>query len=841
MNSYIKNKKSINKNHAHGSHRSHGSHHRGTRDSHNHGHSRDRQDSFDQGHSHDRLDSHSHGHSRDRQDSCGQGHSHDHRDSRRHGNSHGHRGSHNRRGSRGSGGILRRIKQAIFKPQNSGRQQCCSHTSPVLNELPKGETTATGTVTAIRIMEMDCPVEENLINGKLNQMPGVFSLQFDLMQRILTVTHQQDKTDDILQAIRSLGFKPELPGDKATSSSEPAPRTRYWPLVMAGVLALGAEALSWLQFPYALQAACALAAVLLAGLKTYKKGWIAVKNFNLNINALMSVAVTGALLLQQWPEAAMVMVLFNIAELIEAKALDRARNAIDTLLKLAPESMTVQQPDNSWQSMHPKDVPLAAIVRVKPGEKIGLDGIIVRGNSAINQSAITGESLPVEKKPEDPVFAGTLNESGSFDYKVTSLAQNTTLAKIIRSVESARSGKAPTQRFVDQFARIYTPVIFVLALAVALVPPLFFALPWSLWIYNALVMLVIACPCALVISTPVTLVSSLTAAARMGILVKGGVYLEQGKKLQWLALDKTGTLTQGKPEVTDFITPGDTDRELRLNIAASLSGYSDHPMSEAITRYNPAGQSLNINQFTSVTGQGIAGQIEGEDYWLGNRRLLESQGIPMADSDGQFKSLESQGKTLVFLGSKRGLLAIFALADTVKQTSKQAIEELHQLGVKTLLLSGDNPFAVEEIARQVGIDQARAQQLPDDKLLAIEEFSRQGVTGMAGDGINDTPALARADIGFAMGIAGTDTAIETADVALMDDDLRKIPMFVRLSRKNGQILVQNISMALIIKLVFLILTLVGSGTLWMAVFADVGASLLVVANGLRILRYSAKA
>ncbi|WP_349677219.1 heavy metal translocating P-type ATPase [Tatumella sp. UBA2305] len=696
-------------------------------------------------------------------------------------------------------------------------------------------------MTAIRIMEMDCPVEENLINGKLNQMPGVFSLQFDLMQRILTVTHQQDKTDEILQAIRSLGFKPELPGDRATSSSDPAPRTRYWPLVMAGGLALGAEALSWLQFPYALQAVCALAAVLLAGLKTYKKGWIAVKNFNLNINALMSVAVTGALLLQQWPEAAMVMVLFNIAELIEAKALDRARNAIDTLLKLAPESMTVQQPDNSWQSMHPKDVPLAAIVRVKPGEKIGLDGIIVRGNSAINQSAITGESLPVEKKPEDPVFAGTLNESGSFDYKVTSLAQNTTLAKIIRSVESARSGKAPTQRFVDQFARIYTPAIFVLALVVALFPPLFLGLPWSLWIYNALVMLVIACPCALVISTPVTLVSSLTAAARMGILVKGGVYLEQGKKLQWLALDKTGTLTQGKPEVTDFITPGEADSEQRLNIAASLSGYSDHPMSEAITRYNPAGQSLNINQFTSVTGQGIAGQIEGEDYWLGNRRLLESQGITMTDSDGQFKSLESQGKTLVFLGSKRGLLAIFALADTVKQTSKQAIEELHQLGVKTLLLSGDNPFAVEEIARQVGIDQARAQQLPDDKLLAIEEFSRQGVTGMAGDGINDTPALARADIGFAMGIAGTDTAIETADVALMDDDLRKIPMFVRLSRKNGQILVQNISIALIIKLVFLILTLVGSGTLWMAVFADVGASLLVVANGLRILRYSAKA
>ncbi|WP_087489360.1 heavy metal translocating P-type ATPase [Tatumella citrea] len=731
---------------------------------------------------------------------------------------------------------------AITLPSAADEQDscgCCNDTQPQFTGIPAGKSTRDGSVTAIRIMQMDCPVEENLITKKLSGMPGVVSLQFDLIQRILTVTHHQEKLDEIMQAIRSLGFEPELPSSSTESSPVIQPRLNYLPLIIAGVLAFAAELLHWWQLPPLFQALCALAAVLLAGLKTYKKGWIAVKNFNLNINALMSVAVTGALLLQQWPEAAMVMVLFNIAELIEARALDRARNAIDTLLKLAPEWMTVCQPDGSWQQMQPKDVPVSAIVRVKPGEKIGLDGVVVNGSSTVNQSAITGESLPVEKNLNDSVFAGTLNQSGSFDYQVTSKAQDTTLAKIIRSVESARASKAPTQRFVDQFARIYTPVVFVLALAIALLPPLLLAQSWSLWIYNALVMLVIACPCALVISTPVTLVSSLTAAARMGILIKGGVYLEQGKKLQWLALDKTGTLTQGKPEVTDVITPGDADRDQQLTIAASLSGYSDHPMSEAITRFHTTGQTLNINGFTSVTGQGITGQIGGEDYWLGNRRLLESQGITMTDSEDQFRSLESQGKTLVLLGSKRGLLAIFALADTVKQTSKQAIDELHQLGVKTLLLSGDNRFAVEEIARQVGIDQARAQQLPENKLQAIEEFSRQGVTGMAGDGINDTPALARADIGFAMGIAGTDTAIETADVALMDDDLRKIAMFVRLSRKTGQILVQNITLALVIKLVFLILTIAGKGTLWMAVFADVGASLLVVANGLRILRYDA--
>ncbi len=720
-------------------------------------------------------------------------------------------------------------------------QCCCSDSPPQFTSLPSGRSTSDGTVTAIRILQMDCPVEESLITKKLSGMQGVVSLQFDLIQRILTVTHRQEKLDDILQAIRSLGFDPELPSSATGSLPAPQPRASYLPLITAGVLAFGAEILHWLQLPSLLQALCALAAVLLAGLKTYKKGWIAVKNFNLNINALMSVAVTGALLLQQWPEAAMVMVLFNIAELIEAKALDRARNAIDTLLKLAPEWMTVRQPDNSWQQMQPKDVPVSAVVRVRPGEKIGLDGVVVNGSSTVNQSAITGESLPVEKNLNDTVFAGTLNQSGSFDYQVTSRAQDTTLAKIIRSVESARASKAPTQRFVDQFARIYTPVVFLLALAVALLPPLLLAQSWSLWIYNALVMLVIACPCALVISTPVTLVSSLTAAARMGILIKGGVYLEQGKKLQWLALDKTGTLTQGKPEVTDLLSEDARDKQQLLALAGSLSGYSDHPVSAAISRFAALSEPHEVTHFSAITGQGVTGKIGSEGYLMGNRRLLQTYNIDVSKNEDSYQQLERQGKTLLFFASQNQLLAVFALADTLKQTSQQAVSELHQLGVKTLLLSGDNAYAVSEIARQTGIDEVKAQQLPEDKLRVIEQYSSKGVTGMAGDGINDTPALARADIGFAMGIAGTDTAIETADVALMDDDLRKIAMFVRLSRKTGQILVQNISLALIIKLVFLILTIAGKGTLWMAVFADVGASLLVVANGLRILRYDAAA
>ena len=729
------------------------------------------------------------------------------------------------------------IQRIVPEPEHRhAGGHCCTKAEPVLSPIPASVTLAEGNVTAIRIMQMDCPVEENLITGKLSGMAGVTDLKFDLIERVLTVTHRPDALEPVLQAIRSLGFEPELPDNTATYAPRPAAQVNYWPLVIAAVLAFSAEVLHWFRFPEGLQAAFAIIAVLLSGLKTYKKGWIAVKNLNLNINALMSVAVTGAILLRQWPEAAMVMVLFNVAELIEAKALDKARNAIDTLLRLAPEWMNVQQPDGSWQQMQPGEVPLSAIVRVKPGEKIGLDGVIISGHSTINQSAITGESLPAEKKADDAVFAGTFNESGSFDYKVTSTVKETTLARIIRSVESARASKAPTQRFVDQFARIYTPVIFLLAIVFTVIPPLLFAQSWSVWIYNALVMLVIACPCALVISTPVTLVSSLTAAARQGILIKGGMYIEQGRKLKWLALDKTGTLTHGQPEVTDVLSGDTPDAARVMMLAGSLSGLSDHPMSEALVRYSNNESRLPVEAFSAITGQGITGVIDGKKYWLGNRRLLSHQGIDVTDNGKRYEALERQGKTLVFLGSQAGLLAVFALADTVKESSRQAIAELHQLGIKTLLLSGDNAFAVEEIARQVGIDHARSEQLPEDKLQAIEEYCRKGVTGMAGDGINDTPALARADIGFAMGMAGTDTAIETADVALMDDDLRKIPAFVRLSRRTGRILTQNISLALMIKLVFLIMTLCGSGTLWMAVFADVGASLLVVANGLRILR-----
>ncbi|CAE6794611.1 heavy metal translocating P-type ATPase [Paraburkholderia aspalathi] len=722
---------------------------------------------------------------------------------------------------------------------------CCgtAHAAAAPVKLPQSEAVGSDLRTSIRIMQMDCPTEEALIRKKFSRMPSVRSMDFNLMQRVLTVVHAPDALETILAAIRSLDFTPELAdaNPDAAAAAPQAPSKPWWPLVLAGIAAVGSEAASWLGAPVWLAAGLALLAIVSCGLTTYKKGWVAIRNGNLNINALMSIAVTGALILQQWPEAAMVMVLFTIAELIEAKSLDRARNAIQGLMQLTPEQASVQQADGSWRLMDLKAIALGAVVRVKPGERIALDGEIVAGRSSVDQAPITGESLPVDKTVGDAVFAGTINQAGSFDYRVTAAASNTTLARIIHAVEEAQGTKAPTQRFVDQFARVYTPIVFVAALAVAVLPPLLFGGQWHEWIYKALVMLVIACPCALVISTPVTIVSGLAAAARKGILIKGGAYLEQGRKLSRLALDKTGTITHGKPVQTEFEILADVDVARCRTLAASLAGRSDHPVSMAIAAAaksdSIASTSATVKAFEALAGRGVRGDIDGLPYWLGNHRLVEELGRCSASLEARLDALEGQGKTVVMLVDAERVLALFAVADTVKDTSRAAIAELQRLGVRAAMLTGDNPHTAAAIAQQVGIDEARGNQLPEDKLSAVAQWSQEGATvGMVGDGINDAPALARADIGFAMGAMGTDTAIETADVALMDDDLRKIPQFIRLSKATHSVLVQNITLALGIKSVFLVLTMMGLGTMWMAVFADVGASLLVVANGLRLLR-----
>ncbi|MDR6586563.1 heavy metal translocating P-type ATPase [Herbaspirillum frisingense] len=709
------------------------------------------------------------------------------------------------------------------------------------------------------IQKMDCPTEEKLIRERLANMKGVGTLEFNLIQRELRVQHQLPsiaplvatlKALDMLPAVKSDSLDADAGGDAPDQAAAYRIPARRWALLgLAGVAALGAEVLAWTSgdersLPVI---ALALAAILLGGLGTLKKGWIALRNFSLNMNFLMSLAVIGAAVIGQWPEAAVVIVLFTLAEMIEALSLDRARNAIAGLMAMTPDMATVRSVDGSWNSVPAASVAVDAMVRVAPGERVPLDGLLVSGSTSINQAPITGESLPVAKQAGDPVFAGTINEQGAFEMRVSAAQADSTLSRIVRSVQQAQGQRAPTQRFVDNFARYYIPAVVVMAVLVALLPPLLAGAPFQPWLYKALVLLVIACPCALVISTPVTIVSGLASAARHGILIKGGVYLEQGRRLRALAVDKTGTLTFGKPRLTDVVSlQAGADQQALLQLAVSLAARSDHPVSRAIAvqeerqeERQEDRQALEVQDFAALAGRGVQGRIDGQLLHLGNHRLVHELGQCSPELEARLQGFEKQGKTTTLLCCDGRPELLMAVADTVRPSSRQAVSELQAMGVQVVMLTGDNSHTAQAIAGQTGITDVRGDQLPQDKLQAIEQLrQRHGErsVGMVGDGINDAPALARADIGFAMGAAGTDTALETADVALMDDDLRKIADFIGLSRQAHAVLVQNISIALGIKAVFLVLALLGMSSLWMAVFADMGASLIVVFNGLRLVR-----
>jgi Zn2+/Cd2+-exporting ATPase len=729
---------------------------------------------------------------------------------------------------------------------------CAKHCSPaaVQTHAPLIDDTPTG-ATVFRISSMDCASEESEIRRALEPITGIRGLSFQLGARTLAIDAPADLVLQALEVIRRAGFDPQpiQPlGDEPSHSENDGHEHNFSSgigrMVGALVLAVLAESVSYFApdaLPWkVLGMAVAAIAIGLAGLDTYKKGWFALRNGKLNINALMTVAVTGAFLLGQWPEAAMVMALYAIAELIEAKAVDRARNAIKGLLALAPDTAEVQQ-QAGWQTMPVKSVELGAIVRIKPGERVPLDGVVTAGNSTINQAPATGESIPVDKAVGDAVFAGTINETGALEFKVTAAANNSTLARIIHAVEQAQGTRAPTQRFVDRFAGVYTPVVFALALAVVVLMPLLTSVTWMEAAYKALVLLVIACPCALVISTPVTVVSGLAAAAKKGILIKGGVHLETARKLKAIALDKTGTITEGKPKLVEWLLVDPSANKTEMGrIALSLAANSDHPVSRAIAAglvAQNAEQAVSVDGFAALVGRGVQGAIQGQDYVMGNHRLIEERGQCSPSLEAVLKTHEEAGRTVTLLASTAGVLALFAVADTIKNSSKAAITDLKDLGVTPVMLTGDNAATAKALAVQAGIDDARGNLLPEDKLTAIKDMQqRYGATGMSGDGINDAPALAQADIGFAMGGMGTDIAMEAADVVIMNDDLRRIASTIRLSRATHAVLWQNIALALGIKAVFLVLAVFGTATMWMAVFADMGASLLVVFNGLRLLR-----
>ncbi len=743
-------------------------------------------------------------------------------------------------------------------PLIAAADDCCSADAccaPTANAAAAASAAAAVPVPAgasvLRIPAMDCAVEESDIRRTLDKIPGIRSLNFQLGARTLTIQAPEDVVAVAVAAIRKAGYESTvLPQGERSGSGDADEHgddhdhnhgAGVKRLAAALILALGAEGLHFFAgdvsaLKYAGLVMAALA-IWLSGVETYTKGIKALVRGRLNINALMSVAVTGAFVIGQWPEAAMVMALYAIAELIEARAADRARNAIQGLVALAPEQADVLQADKSWKAAPSKDVPLDAIVRIKPGERVPLDGIVTEGRSAINQAPVTGESLPVDRTVGDPVYAGTINETGELQFRVTAAASDTTLARIIHAVEEAQGTRAPTQRFVDRFAAVYTPAVFAFALAVALLSPWLLGIGWLDGIYKALVLLVVACPCALVISTPVTVVSALASAARRGILIKGGTYLEEARRIKVVALDKTGTVTEGKPKLVDWTSlRGGDDASSIGRIGMSLAERSDHPVSKAIAQ----GLALpvsDVSGFTALPGRGTEGRIGGRLYALGNFRMIEERGLGSPDIEAQLKQHESQGRTVTLLADDDGVLAIFAVADTIKASSKEAIAELEALGVTAVMLTGDNLATGQTIAAQAGIEQVRGNLLPEDKLAEIDALKkRYGMTAMTGDGINDAPALARSDIGFAMGGMGTDIAMEAADIVVMNDDLRRIPETIRLSRKTHTVLMQNISLALGIKAVFMVLAVLGTATMWMAVFADMGATLLVVANGLRLMK-----
>ena len=698
---------------------------------------------------------------------------------------------------------------------------------------------------------MDCASEEGEIRRALEPVAGIRLLRFQLGARTLTIDADPKDLHQALEAIRKAGFdpKPLTPTAPHEDAGEGAHDHDHDHGFEVGIrrmgtalgMAIAAEAVSFfapdlLIWKLAGMVIAAIA-IWLAGLDTYTKGLKALRQGRLNINALMTVAVTGAFVIGQWPEAAIVMALYAIAELIEARAVDRARNAIKGLMALAPDEAEVKQPDGRWKRQASKTIAIEAMVRIKPGERVPLDGLVTSGSSAVDQASVTGESIPVDKAVGDPVFAGTVNQTGSLVIRVTAAANDSTLARIIHAVEQAQGTRAPTQRFVDRFAAIYTPAVFGIALAVAVLMPLLADLTWMQAAYKALVLLVIACPCALVISTPVTVVSGLAAAVRKGILIKGGIYLEQARQIKAVALDKTGTITQGKPRMVHWEalswSVGDLDPAI---VGASLAARSDHPVSKAIAK-SLAGERLDVEAFEALVGKGVQGSLQGQRFVLGNHRLIHDQGLCSVELEAKLAEHEALGRTITLLAAENRVLALFAVADTLKDSSTQAVAELNEMGVKTVMLTGDNPATARSIATQAGIADARGDLLPQDKQAAISELQRtHGMTAMVGDGINDAPSLAQADIGFAMGGAGTDIAMEAADVIIMNDDLRRLASTIRLSRKTHAVLWQNIALALGIKAVFLVLAVFGSATMWMAVFADMGASLLVVANGLRLLR-----
>ena len=724
--------------------------------------------------------------------------------------------------------------------------------------MPKNETSCT-----LSISGMDCAEEVSILKREIGPLVGgEQNLTFDILKGQMTVLRTAD-LDGIVRAVQKTGMGATLvrpAGSDVSGASLPSwwdKNGRMTLTIASGVLTAAAFALhyalagGWAEVlgseglgkthlvPLPVRAVYLLA--VLAGIYlVLPKAFFSLKRVRPDMNLLMAVAVCGAIGIGEWFEAATVAFLFSLSLTLESWSVGRARRAIEKLLDLAPAMIRVIQPDGQVKEIAATSVALGTQFVVRPGERIALDGEVVKGISEVNQAPITGESLPVGKEPGAGVFAGTVNGSGTLEVRSTKAAGDTTLAHIIRLVGEAQQNRAPSEQWVDRFARYYTPAVMVAAIAVLVVPVLLLGKPFEPWLYQALVLLVIACPCALVISTPVSVVAALAAAASNGVLVKGGAHMETPSRLRAIAMDKTGTLTEGRPAVMQVIAMnGHSEVEL-LERAAAMEMHSDHPLAKAIVEYTDAKgiRPQPAEEFSITPGKGATARWHGKEYWLGSHRLLEERGQETPAVHDEIESLARTGRTVVVIGNETHVCGFIALADRIRTESATAVAELRAVGIEhVVMLTGDNRGTAEVIGRETGVAEIRADLLPADKLEAIGELvSRYKDVAMIGDGINDAPALSRATLGIAMGAAGSDTAMEAADVALMSDDLSKIPWLIRHSRRMMGIIRTNIALSLVVKAVFVVLTMLGHASLWAAIAADMGVSLLVIFNALRLLQ-----
>lgn len=724
------------------------------------------------------------------------------------------------------------------------------------NEISKESITST-----LKVIGLDCPDCAKDVQKAVESMPGIQSVEVNFNSQKMKVVHKSNEAsiEQINKVLSKIGHpvtlvKTEIVENVKVASSENVKNAKKVPLTIpwwkeprnillaiSGVITILTLIVEWthIGLPETWAKILYGTAAIIGGIFPAKKGVSSLKHGRLTISSLLVVGAIGAIYLGLWEEAAMLVVIFSLGEVLESYAVDKARGSIQALISLAPEETTVLR--NGKEIRVPiEQVNIDEIVLVKPGEKVSVDGVVVSGTSAIDQSSITGESIPVEKHTGNQVYASTLNGRGALKIKVTKLAEDSTLSKIVELVEDAQMKKGNAQNFSERFGAVYTPFMFILAIIMAVVPTVFFGQSFDVWLYRALVVLVVSCSCSIVLSVPIAIVAGVGNAAKNGVLVKGGIHMETAGKIQVVAFDKTGTLTTGKPTVTDVVALGNISDEKLLKLAGTLEARSEHPLADAILKLiSEKGLELEtIDDFMSITGRGAKGVIDGEQYYIGNPSLFKEIGVPVENNIKQIDRLQDEGKTVILVGSSNQILGMIALSDQPKENARKAISKLKELGIKKIvMLTGDNKVTGEAIGRKIGVDEVRAELLPEDKIGAIKALQEgHNTVAMVGDGVNDAPALAQADVGISMGVAGADVALETADIALMADDLDQLVYMIKISRKTVSVIKQNIIFSLVLVAFLVISALFGLMPLTTGLILNEGSALVIIANGVRLIK-----